>query len=141
LKSAFFMFNTLLIDSENFHLLEKIRSVLTLLFALLLLGAGINHLVNPAVYAPMIPAWLPLNAANYFTAMIEISLGAGLIFPRSRRLAALGTILLMIFFLPFHIYDVIREHPAVGSTLLAWIRLPLQFVLIYWAWFCLPRAR
>ncbi|MET1057733.1 MAG: MauE/DoxX family redox-associated membrane protein [Pedobacter sp.] len=121
--------------------MEKLRLIFTYLFAILLIGAGINHVINPAAYASLIPAWLPLNATNYFTALVEITLGGGLVFTGTRPWAAIGTILLMIFFLPFHLYDVFREHPAVGSTLLALIRLPLQFVLIYWAWFVVPKAR
>jgi uncharacterized membrane protein len=121
--------------------MEKLRLVLTFLFALLLVVAGINHFVHPAIYASFIPKWLPLIATNYFTGIVEITLGAGLIFPLSRRLAAIGTILLMVFFLPFHVYDIFRAHPAMGSTIFALIRLPLQFVLIYWAWFLVPKAR
>lgn len=121
--------------------MEKTRLFLTFLFALLLIAAGINHLLHPSAYAALIPSFLPLDATNYFTALVEISLGAGLVFRFTRHIAAFGTILLMVFFLPFHVYDVTREHPAIGSTLLAIIRLPLQFVLIYWAWFVVPKAR
>jgi uncharacterized membrane protein len=121
--------------------MEKTRVIFTFLFAALLLAAGINHMIHPSVYASFIPDWLPLNATNYFTALVEIILGAGLVFPGSRRIAAIGTIMLMVFFLPFHTYDVFRSQPAIGSKLLAWVRLPLQFVLIYWAWFCVPKAR
>ena len=121
--------------------MKKTRLVFTFLFALLLIAAGINHVVHPSVYASFIPGWLPLDATNYFTAIVEISLGAGLLLPGTRRLAAIGTILLMLFFLPFHTWDVFREHPAIGSRLFALIRLPLQFLLIYWAWFVVPRAR
>jgi uncharacterized membrane protein len=40
----------------------------------------------------------------------------------------------MIAFLPLHIIDVFLDNPAIGSKTLAYIRLPLQFVLIFWAW-------
>jgi uncharacterized membrane protein len=121
--------------------MEKTRVAFTLLFALLLIAAGINHLINPSVYASFIPDWMPLNATNYFTALVEITLGMGLVMPGSRPAAAMGTMMLMVFFLPFHTYDLFCTHPAIGSKLLAMIRLPIQFVLIYWAWFVLPKAR
>ncbi|SEB19491.1 DoxX family protein [Pedobacter hartonius] len=121
--------------------MEKLRLALSFLFALLLIAAGINHFIHPTVYASFIPDWLPLIATNYITGIVEIGLGAGLIFPASRKVAAIATNLLMVFFLPFHVYDVFRTHPAIGSTLFALIRLPLQFLLIYWAWFLVPRAR
>jgi uncharacterized membrane protein len=52
-----------------------------------------------------------------------------------RHKSALAMLLLMVFFLPFHLLDVFKEKPAIGSKLLAYIRLPLQFVLIWWAWY------
>jgi hypothetical protein len=42
----------------------------------------------------------------------------------------------MILFLPLHVIDVFRGDPAVGSHQAALIRLPVQFVFIFWAWFC-----
>lgn len=121
--------------------MDNIKLVLTWIFALLLITAGINHVIHPKMYAPFIPDWLPLIATNYFTAIVEAGLGLGLIFTFSRRAAAVGTTLLMVFFLPFHFVDAFRAHPAIGSILLALIRLPLQFVLIYWAWFIVPEPR
>ena len=117
------------------------KIILTWLFALILIVAGINHAVNPGVYAAFIPGFLPLRATNYFTTIVEAGLGTGLLFTQTRKAAAIGTVLLMVFFLPFHVADALREHPAIGSKLIAWIRLPLQFVLIYWAWFLIPKAR
>ncbi|MBB6502835.1 MauE/DoxX family redox-associated membrane protein [Pedobacter cryoconitis] len=121
--------------------MEKLKLIFTWIFALFLVVAGINHLIKPALYAPFIPDWLPLLAVNYLTGIIEAGLGIALLFPKTRRNAAIGIILLMVFFLPFHLIDVFRTHPAIGSRTLAFIRLPFQFVLIYWAWFILPRAR
>lgn len=118
--------------------MKTIRIILTWIFGLLMILAGINHFLKPAMYAPFIPDWLPLIAVNYFTGIVEAAIGAGLLFSISRRIAAIFLVLLMVFFLPFHFVDVLRTHPAIGSHLLAWIRLPLQFVLIYWAWFLVP---
>ena len=111
------------------------------IFALVLIAAGINHVVNPAVYSPLIPNFLPLRATNYFTALVEIGLGAGLLFPGTYKVASIGTTLLMIFFLPFHVVDALREQPAIGAHWVAWIRLALQFTMIYWAWLLVPKAR
>lgn len=121
--------------------MNLIRNIFTWLFAALLIAAGVNHFIRPAFYTAFIPDWLPLIAVNYFTGIVEIGLGIGLLLPFSRRMSAFGTILLMVFFLPFHLIDAFRVHPAIGSVWLAWIRLPLQFVLIYWAWFLVPPAK
>lgn len=121
--------------------MKTFKLILSWLFALILIVAGINHFLNPKVYAAFIPDWLPLIAVNYFTGIVEAGLGIGLLLPATKRLAAIGTMLLMIFFLPFHVVDALRIHPAIGSKLIADIRLVLQFVLIYWAWFLVPKAK
>jgi len=41
----------------------------------------------------------------------------------------------MLLFLPLHIWDIFREKAAIGSHQVALIRLPIQFVLIAYAWF------
>lgn len=122
-------------------LMKKLKVVVAWIFTIILVVAGINHVIHPAMYSPFIPGFLPLNATNYFTAVVEITLGVGLAIPATQRIAAISTTLLMIFFLPFHMVDAFREHPAIGTHLVAWIRLALQFVMIYGAWLLVPKAR
>jgi uncharacterized membrane protein len=117
------------------------KNIFAGVFGILLITAGINHFIRPAFYAGFIPDWLPLLTVNYATGIIEVALGFGMIIPRSRRSAGIGTLLLMVFFLPLHLLDTLRENPVIGSRLFAWIRLGLQFVLIYWAWFVVPPAK
>jgi len=117
------------------------KNIFAWVFGILLITAGINHFIRPAFYAGFIPDWLPLLTVNYATGIIEAALGLGMIIPRSRRSAGIGTLLLMLFFLPLHLIDALRENPVIGSRLFAWIRLGLQFVLIYWAWFVVPPAK
>jgi uncharacterized membrane protein len=109
--------------------------VLTYLFGILLLLAGINHFVNPSLYNPFIPEYMPQRAVNYVTGLVEIVLGVSVFPSRYRRLATLGILVLMLLFLPLHAIDVFRKSPAIGSHTAALIRLPLQFVLIVWAWY------
>jgi len=97
--------------------------------------AGIQHFRDPAMYAPFIPDALPKNLITYLSGALEILLGAGVFVPRYRSMATLGILILMIVFLPLHVVDVFRAEPAIGSKLLAYVRLPLQFVLIGWAWY------
>lgn len=107
-----------------------LRNILGVLMTL----AGIQHFRDPAMYAPIIPDGLPKELVTYLSGAVEILLGIGLFFQRSRSVASIGVLILMIAFLPLHVADVFRDQPAVGSKLLAYIRLPLQFVLIGWAW-------
>ena len=100
---------------------------------------GINHFLKPDMYLPFIPEMLPQKAIIYLSGVVEIALGVGAFVPQWRSKATLGILLLMIAFLPLHVIDVFKAHPAVGNHETALIRLPLQFVLIAWAWFIRTR--
>ena len=101
--------------------------------------AGINHFVHPAFYVKIIPPYLG-NAGliNYVAGMAELILGAGLLFERSRKIAALGVILMLFAFLPAHIFMLQQapKDPALSAPLwFLWVRLLLiQPLLIWWAW-------
>ena len=110
------------------------KIIVSVLFAVLTIGAGIIHIVHPAVYYPFIPDFLPKDLVNYVVGVLEIAIGVGIAVPRFRSRGVFGFFLLMIAFLPLHIIDVFSAHPAIGSPSLALIRLPLQFALIGAAW-------
>lgn len=97
--------------------------------------AGISHFLKPAMFLPFIPDFLPKEAINYLAGAVEIMVGIGTFMARFRRLATLILLLMMVGFLPLHIMDVFKEQPAIGSHQAALIRLPIQFVLIFGAWF------
>ena len=97
--------------------------------------AGINHFVKPEIYLPFIPAFLPATFVNYSFGFLEIACGVGVFIPMFRGWATLGILGMMLIFLPLHIWDVFRQKPAIGNHEIALIRLPIQFVLIAWAWF------
>ncbi len=115
--------------------MKTIQLILTLLFGAFMIFGGVNHFIKPEMYFPFIPDPLPQPIINYLAGIIEIALGVGVFAPRFRTLAALGILLLMLLFLPLHLWDVFRENPAIGSHTAALVRLPVQFILIAWAWF------
>ena len=115
--------------------MKTTKIVLTYLFGAFLITAGIGHFLNPQKYFPFIPDFLPKAAVNYLSGLLEILAGAGVFIPRFKNIATFTILLMMIAFLPLHIIDVFKERPAIGSHTIAIIRLPLQFVLIYWAWY------
>jgi hypothetical protein len=45
----------------------------------------------------------------------------------------MGIMILLVLLLPIHIWDLTRKKPAIGSKKLAIIRIPIQFLLIYFA--------
>lgn len=111
------------------------KLILTFIFGTFMVMAGINHFLKPAMFFPFIPDLLPKEAVNYIAGILEIGVGVGVFIPAFRSWATLGILGLMVVFLPLHIMDVFSEIPAIGSHQLALIRLPIQFVFIFWAWY------
>jgi uncharacterized membrane protein len=73
-------------------------------------------------------------AIIYISGLAEVLLGLMLFVPKYIRLGAGGILLLMILFLPIHVWDVFSSHPAIGSHEAALVRLPIQFIFIFIAW-------
>jgi uncharacterized membrane protein len=98
--------------------------------------AGFNHFYNPDFYLRIMPPYLPWPSALHLTAgFFEVVLGVMLLFQRFQKLAAWGLIALLLAIYPANIHmavnhDLYPELPMVFH----WIRLPLQFVMIAWAW-------
>jgi uncharacterized membrane protein len=115
--------------------MNKVQLTLAFVFATVLISAGMNHFINPQIYSPFIPNWMPLLLTNILTGIVEVALGIALLLKRYRQHAAFGVFILMLVFLPLHVLDVFKEHPAIGSKTIALIRLPIQFLLIYCAWY------
>ena len=103
--------------------------------------AGILHFVVPELYAQIIPPILPAPLALvYLSGVAEIAVGVGLLIPRTRRYAAWATIGLLVAIFPANVYMatsmVVVEGIGRGdpSAAARWGRLPLQGVLILWAY-------
>lgn len=93
--------------------------------------AGSMHIIKPKVFKHFTPPFLPLKVTNFLAGIIEFCLGLGLFFSQTVKQAALGIFILMLVFLPIHIWDLTKERPAIGSKKIAIIRIPLQFLLMY----------
>tara|TARA_Y100000590_G_scaffold407899_1_gene498589 strand:- start:1240 stop:1623 length:384 start_codon:yes stop_codon:yes gene_type:complete len=97
---------------------------------------GIKHFVDPAWFLYIIPPYLSKIGLElvYLSGIFEIGLGLLLLFPKYRKIAAYGIILLLIAVYPANIYLAFNELPQqqIGITSFAasWIRLPIQFILI-----------
>ncbi|SEP24070.1 Uncharacterized membrane protein [Halogranum amylolyticum] len=105
--------------------------------------AGVMHFVSPKVYAQIVPPSFPgALELVYLSGVAEIVLGVGVLYPRTRRLAAWGLVLLLLAVFPANVYmatsDVVLEGaPEVlrdPSDVARWARLPLQGLLVLWAW-------
>ncbi len=114
------------------------KTSLILLIALYLV-AGSNHFVHPTGYWKLIPPYLPFpKILNLLAGFFEIFFGSMLIFKPSRKYAVYGIILMLIAFIPAHVYMIQIAPFMLGKLTVtktgAWIRLPLQAVLILWAY-------
>ncbi|PZR19232.1 MAG: DoxX family protein [Flavobacterium psychrophilum] len=105
------------------------------LMALLYILAGINHFRVPRIYMKMIPPALPApKMLNLISGAAEIILGILLCVSATSAFAAWGIIALLIAIFPANVYMYTNEKAAMGlPKWVLFIRLPVQLVLIYWA--------
>ncbi len=104
--------------------------------SLLYLGAGINHFWHPGSYLAIMPRHYthPVEWIQ-FTGVAEIAGAVGLLVPQTRRAASWGIILMLLGYFDVHFYMLrhAREFAPIPRWALA-ARIPLQFVLIAWAY-------
>ena len=109
------------------------------LMAIMYVFAGVIHFLKPAMYMRIMPRYLPAHKTLvYLSGLAEIILGVGLIFPETKNLAIYGIILMLTIFLLVHFYMLSSEKAGAGIP--KWVlllRIPLQFLLMWWAWFYL----
>jgi uncharacterized membrane protein len=106
------------------------------LLALFYGSAGINHFRNPDFYLrAAMPEWIPFpEIANYAGGALELVLVVLMLIPKTRKLALTGIIALLIVFLPIHIYQIF-DPPAVFPPIYVWLRVPVQFLFMAWAYY------
>lgn len=118
-----------------------LKLILHYLMAIFYVGSGIMHFVRPGFYLRMMPPYLPWHLALVnLSGGIEIALGILVLIPRTTRLVAWGIILLLIAVFPANLYMAMNpaRFPEFKPLALS-IRLPLQAVLIAWAyWYTKP---
>ena len=116
------------------------------LLALAMTGVGILHFTDPRPFVRIVPpllrsdsSWIGPLALVYISGVFEILGGVGLVVPiaLTQRIAAYGLIALFIAVFPANVYMAMAKIPL-GNTPMPewalWARLPLQAVLIVWAW-------
>lgn len=116
----------------------KIKLILKWIMALGFILAGAYHFVNVNFYLRMMPSYLPAHLfLVYLSGVFEIAFGVLLLIPKFSHLAAWGLIALLVAVFPANVYMWMNSHlfPEFSQTAL-FLRLPLQIILIAWAfWF------
>ncbi len=118
-----------------------VKQVLRVILSLLFIVAGVNHFLAVGFYVRMMPSYLPWHIGLvYLSGVAEIALGALLLIPRTSALAAWGLIALMVSVFPANLQMALHpETFAEFPQAVLWLRLPLQAVLIAWAyWYTQP---
>ncbi|MEY2705519.1 MAG: hypothetical protein RL407_1581 [Bacteroidota bacterium] len=119
---------------------EVLKLIFLYGFGLFFILAGGNHFLSPDFYLPLIPPYFPFpHQINGISGAAEIVLGLGLWIKGFRKYASWGIIILLLAFIPSHIYFI-----QVGSCIagglcvplaLGWIRLLLIHpILLFWAY-------
>ncbi len=106
-----------------------------ILMAVLYIIAGANHFRVPETYYKIIPDFLVYkDFLNFMAGILEILFGISLLIPIYTSVAASSIIILLIAVFPSNIYMVVNPKARLGLPLwLLILRLPLQFLLIWWA--------
>jgi uncharacterized membrane protein len=104
--------------------------------AALYIIAGINHFYKPQMYERIIPPFLGnVKTLNILAGIAEITLGIILLFEDYRTYAAWGIMALLIAIFPANIYMLLNKKAQLGLPYsVLTLRLPLQILLIYWAY-------
>jgi uncharacterized membrane protein len=117
------------------------RTVGRILLGTLVFGAGIGHFANAEAFLAQVPPWMPAPAAVVsISGVVELILGAALIFSPQRYRSTLGWILAAFFVVifPGNVAQFMSGTDAFGldSEASRFIRLLFQPVLVVWALWC-----
>ena len=115
----------------------SLRGTFRVVLAVVMIGMGMLHLVQPDGFVKTVPHFLPAPLALVIVSgVFEILGGVGLLVPVARRPASLGLVALYFAVFPANLNMALNNvqpashHVPVG---LLWLRLPFQIVLIAWA--------
>lgn len=114
---------------------SRLRRASPYLLAGLLTAAGTLHFVLPRPYAEIVPDRLPAPyALVYASGVAELACAAGLVVPRTRRLAGWATALLFVAVFPGNVAMALDAGERSDAYRWAtYLRLPLQIPLVVWA--------
>ena len=111
-----------------------------MVFQLYLMGAiysvlGVLHFTNTAFYKPLMPKFLPKHDfLIYLSGIVEIVLGIGVFFIVTRSYALWGIMAMLAIFLIVHVNMLFPENQLGIQPWKLWLRIPIQFVLMYLAY-------
>ena len=108
-----------------------------LALAIMFLFAGLNHFsALKHDFAAMIPAPLPNGLwVIYLAGLFEVAGAVGLLIPRTRRLAGICLVLLLVAMFPANVNAVLNGIPLGGNAPTPlWVRAPKQLLYVGMVW-------
>ena len=117
---------------------RRLTSVLAWALGLVLLVTGTDHFLSPSGFEAIVPRWL--GSPTFWVAasgVAELLVAVGLIVRPTRRLAAIGAVVLFVVVFPANVQMALDSGDGTPGWThvpwVAWARLPLQLPLIAWA--------
>jgi uncharacterized membrane protein len=107
------------------------------LLAAFFIAAGVNHFRSPRPYEKIVPPSLRGEATRVvqLSGVAELAGGIGVLLPWTRRLSGLGLIALLAAIFPANLYMAREpEHFRKIPRWALYARLPLQPLMMLWAW-------
>jgi uncharacterized membrane protein len=111
---------------------------------IMFLFTGFSHFSSMKYdFAAMIPAPLPNGLwVIYLTGLFEIAGAIGLLIPRTRRVAGICLVLLLVGLFSANVNAALNEIPLRGEAATPlWIRTPMQLLYIGMVWWTSIKAR
>lgn len=115
-----------------------------LLLGIAFVGAGVNHFVMPRAYERIVPPSMKDRAQSLVavSGVAEVAGGLGVLLPWTRRPAGLGLIGLLAAVFPANLYMArTPEHFRKIPRWALYARLPLQPLMMWWAWTATRKSR
>lgn len=105
--------------------------------AALFIGSGVNHFALPRAYRAIVPPRLARRAKEVveLSGAAEIAGGVGVLVAPTRRAAGVALIALLLAVFPANVYmaQTPERYPRIPRWAL-YARLPLQPLMMWWAW-------
>jgi uncharacterized membrane protein len=111
--------------------------------AIMFVFTGASHFTGMKHdFAAMIPPPLPNGLwVIYLSGLFEIAGAVGLLIPRTRKLAGICLVLLLVALFPANVYAALSEVPLRGEAATPlWIRTPMQLLYIGVVWWTSIKA-
>lgn len=131
--------------SQSSPPINRRKEILRIVLSVAIMVVGVLHFAVPDPFVKIMPPYLPWHLELvYISGFFEILGGIGLLIAPVSQAAAWGLIALFVAVFPANINQAVNQIAIAGvpnNPIFYWIRLPLQAVLIAWAYWYTKEPR